>query len=81
MMIPPPVKLPDDIEQKLLGGERLRATHDLMEQRGITPEGACMLVGRWLFEREQQELGRIRSSGRVEVVTGTADATRAARTA
>jgi hypothetical protein len=60
MMITPPVHLPDDIEQKLLDGQRLRATHDLMEQRGITPEGACMLVGRWLFERRQLELSRMR---------------------
>jgi len=28
-----PILLPDDIEQKLLAGQRLRATHDLIERR------------------------------------------------
>jgi hypothetical protein len=45
----PTTQLPDDIEQKLLGGQRVRATHDLMERRGIRLEGARMLVERWLF--------------------------------
>jgi hypothetical protein len=46
-------QLPDDIEQKLQDGQRLRATYDLMERRGITLDEARMLVGRWLFERQQ----------------------------
>lgn len=50
---PPDFRLPDDIEQKLIDGQRLRATHDLMERRGITLNDARLLVGRWLFERQQ----------------------------
>ncbi len=48
-----PTQLPDDIEQNLLDGQRLRATHALMERRGVTLDDARVLVGRWLFERQQ----------------------------
>lgn len=48
-----PTQLPDDIEQRLLDGQRLRATHDLMERRGINLDDARALIGRWLFERQQ----------------------------
>ena len=48
-----PTQLPDDIEQNLLDGQRLRATHALMERRGVTLDDARELVGRWLFERQQ----------------------------
>ena len=54
----PPSQLPDDIEQKLLDGQRLRATHDLMERRGITLNEARELVGRWMFDRQQPNAGR-----------------------
>ena len=46
-------QLPDDIEQKVLDGQRLRATYDLMERRGVTLDEARELVGRWLYERQQ----------------------------
>jgi hypothetical protein len=51
MIAVPPIQLPDDIEQKLLDGHRLRATHDLMTRRGISLGGAQVLIGRWLFDR------------------------------
>jgi hypothetical protein len=51
MIAVPPIQLPDDIEQKLLDGQRLRATHDLMMRRGISLGGAQVLIGRWLFDR------------------------------
>jgi hypothetical protein len=35
MITIPPAQLPDGIEQKLLDGQRVRATHDLKERRGI----------------------------------------------
>jgi hypothetical protein len=57
MTVKPPAQLPDDIEQKLLDGQRLRATHDLMERRGIPLNKARELVGRWLFERQQAKPG------------------------
>jgi hypothetical protein len=38
----------------VLDGQRLRATCDLMERRGITLNEARELVGRWLFERQQR---------------------------
>ncbi|WP_158931401.1 hypothetical protein [Acidisphaera sp. S103] len=47
---------PDDIEQKVLDGQRLRATYDLMERRGVTLDEARELVGRWLYERQQTNL-------------------------
>jgi hypothetical protein len=56
-MVKPPAQIPDDIEQKLLDGERLRATGDLMERRGITLDEARELVGRWLLERRQARTG------------------------
>jgi hypothetical protein len=46
-------QLPDDIEQKVLNGQCLRATYDLMERRGVTLDEARELVGRWLYERQQ----------------------------
>jgi hypothetical protein len=46
-----PTQLPDDIEQKLMDGQRLRATHDLMARRGISLDAARTIVGRWLAER------------------------------
>jgi hypothetical protein len=52
-----PIRLPDDIEQKLLDGQRLRATHNLMERRGLGLNEARELVGRWLFERQQTKPG------------------------
>jgi hypothetical protein len=45
--------LPDDIEQKLLDGQRLRATYDLIERRQITANEARILVGKWLHQRQQ----------------------------
>ncbi len=51
MIAVPPIQLPDDIEQKLLDGQRLRATHDLMTRRGISLDNAQVLIGRWLFDR------------------------------
>jgi hypothetical protein len=56
MTVKQPAQLPDDIEQKLQDGQRLRATYDLMERRGITLDEARMLVGRWLFERQKEGL-------------------------
>jgi hypothetical protein len=50
------MKLPDDIEQSLLDGRRLRATTlDLALRRGIRFSEARKLVRRWLFERQQAE--------------------------
>jgi hypothetical protein len=49
-------RLPDDIEQKVLDGQRLRATYDQMERRGVTLDEARELVGRWLYERQQTNL-------------------------
>ena len=46
-----PTQLPDDIEQKLIDGQRLRATYDLMARRGIGLNAARMIIGRWLAER------------------------------
>jgi hypothetical protein len=54
------VQLPDDIEQRLLDGQRLCAINDLAERRGITLDEAGMLIGRWLFDRQQAIEGRIR---------------------
>ena len=45
------MQLPDDIEQLLLDGQRLRATWALMQRRWLTPNEARAEVGRWLFER------------------------------
>jgi hypothetical protein len=53
-----PAQLPDDIEQKLLDGQRLRATRDLMERRGLALNEARAEVGRWLFERRQADAER-----------------------
>jgi hypothetical protein len=50
-------QLPDDIEQKLLDGQRLRATCDLMERSRVILDEARELVGRWLLERQQANLG------------------------
>jgi hypothetical protein len=58
-----PARLPDDIEQKLLDGQRLRATHDLMQRRRLTLDEARELVGRWLFERQQASPGARPSPG------------------
>jgi hypothetical protein len=58
-----PAQLPDDIEQKLLDGQRLRATWDLMERRGVTLNEARELIGRWLFERQQADRGTKPSPG------------------
>lgn len=63
MTAKPPAQLPDDIEQKLLDGQRLRATHDLMERRGVTLNEARALVGRWLFQRQQADPGAKPSLG------------------
>ena len=43
--------LPDDIEQLLIVGQRLRATIALAERRKISFEAARVLVERWLAER------------------------------
>jgi hypothetical protein len=48
---PAPIGLPDDIKQKLLDGQRSRATHDLAERRRCTVYEARMLVSRRLFAR------------------------------
>ena len=53
MMANQPVQLPDDIEQKLIDGQRFRATADLMERRGISLDEARTVIGRWLFQRQQ----------------------------
>jgi hypothetical protein len=58
-----PTLLPDDIEQKLLAGQRLRATHDLIERRGITLTDARMQIGRWLLERQQNGMGPSETEG------------------
>jgi hypothetical protein len=47
----PETRLPDDIEQKLIDGQRLRATYDLATRRGIGMGEAKTVVGRWLAER------------------------------
>jgi hypothetical protein len=52
--------LPDDIEQFLIVGQRLRASVALAERRGITLDAADMLVGRWLFEQQRAIEGRTR---------------------
>ena len=49
-------QLPDDIEQKLMDGQRLRATYDLIERRRVTLNAARELVGRWQHERQQFNL-------------------------
>lgn len=46
-------ELPDDIEQYLIDGQRIRATWALMERRQIPIDQARVLVGRWLFDRAQ----------------------------
>jgi hypothetical protein len=48
-----PIMLPDDIEQRLLDGQRSRATRDLVERRGITLNEARELIERWLFDWRQ----------------------------
>jgi hypothetical protein len=62
-MTAPPLQLPDDIEQKLIDGQRLRATRDLMERRGLNLNQAREPVGRWLFERQQTKRGAEPSPG------------------
>jgi hypothetical protein len=48
------VKLPDDIEEKLADGRRLRTTtRELAQRLGIRLDEARDLVRRWLFERQQ----------------------------
>jgi hypothetical protein len=47
--------LPDDIEQFLIVGQRLRATYALMDRRRLAFDLACEIVGRWLFERQRGE--------------------------
>jgi hypothetical protein len=47
------MQLPDDIEQKLLDGQRRWATSDLAERRAITLDEARLQIGRWLFDRQQ----------------------------
>jgi hypothetical protein len=42
---------PDDIEQFLLDGQRLRAVYALMQRRDMTLNESRSEVGRWLFER------------------------------
>ena len=46
-------RLLDGIEEKLINGQWLRATHDLMERRGIDLTTARTAIGRWLWERGQ----------------------------
>jgi hypothetical protein len=47
-------RLPDDIEQYLIDGQRTRATWALMERRpGLTLDEARTEVGRYLFEKRQ----------------------------
>lgn len=55
----PAAHLPDDIEQMLLDGERLRATHALVERRGMALDDARALVGQWLSERRQAHAGAV----------------------
>jgi hypothetical protein len=49
--------LPDDIEQFLINGERLRAIVVLAERRRISMQEASELVERWLFNRQQAREG------------------------
>jgi hypothetical protein len=50
------VALPDDIEQFLIAGQRLRATVALAERRRISIEEARELVSRWLDARRAGSL-------------------------
>jgi hypothetical protein len=43
-------RLPDDIEQHLLDGQPLRATHALMARRGLTLTQARTEIDRWVNE-------------------------------
>jgi hypothetical protein len=52
------MRLPDDIEQKLLDGKRLRETAiDLAQRLGISLGEARQLIKHWFFEREQARGG------------------------
>ena len=53
----PDVQLSDDIEQMLVDGQQLRATHELMKRRGLSRNDARILVGRWFYERRQARTG------------------------
>jgi hypothetical protein len=55
MMANRPLRLPDDVEQFLIDGQRTLAMMELMERRGITFCGAQTLIGRWLFEWQQAD--------------------------
>jgi hypothetical protein len=47
-------RLPDDIEQYLLDGQRLRAIHTLMARRRLSLIEARTQIGRWLSERSTE---------------------------
>lgn len=49
--------LPDDIEQYLTDGQRLRATVELAERRQVSIEEAIEMVSRWLFYRQRDREG------------------------
>jgi hypothetical protein len=54
---------PDGIEQKLLGGQRLRSTHHLKQWHGIRLDAARIPVGLWLVDRRQAHDGRDEITG------------------
>jgi hypothetical protein len=51
-------ELPDDIEQFLIDGQRLRATVALAERRAISFEEARELINHWILYRERGTEGR-----------------------
>jgi hypothetical protein len=61
--MPPPLQLPDDIEQRLIDGHRARATSDLMGRRAISRDEAHILVARPLCENLSMKSHRLSGSG------------------
>ena len=51
------MRLPDDIEQRLLDGQMARAVIDLAKRRLITRDDAAKLIRRWVSERRQMAEG------------------------
>lgn len=47
-------RLPDDIEQYLLDGQRLRAAYAVMLRRNLSVIEARTVIGRWLHERSTE---------------------------
>ena len=48
----PAFQLPDDIEQRLIEGQRSQAVRDLAARRGVSSDAAQLLIARWLYERK-----------------------------